>query len=148
MIEFITILGGAFALLFLAVYLTFRPRSGPRLEVPSPILPAHELQRQYALYAENRPTIRLDPQKVPPPLHDLIPLAETWGIGDDIIRFDFGQKATEAAKREMLEGLDGRIEEIQEWLQSQPPGAELSEEAAAFMYLLSAWDEVRPVDPQ
>jgi len=120
------------------------PRSRSRLEVPSPILPARELQQQYGLYAENRPAIRLDPERVPAPLRDLIPLAETWGIGDDIIRFDFEQKAPEAAKRELVESLDGRTNEVDEWLHSRPPGAELSEEAAAFMYLLIAWDEVRP----
>jgi len=144
MIESIQIVGVA-ALLVVAAYFMFRPRSSPRLEVPSPILPARELQRQYGLYAENRPTIRLDPQKVPPQLRDLIPLAETWGIGDDIIRFDFAQKAPEAAKRELVAGLGGRIDDVQEWLRSQPEGAELTEEAAAFMYLLSAWDEVCPV---
>lgn len=146
MIDSIQIVGVA-ALLALAAYVTFRPRSRPRPEVPSPILPARVLQQRYGLYAESRPTIRLDPQRVPPPLRDLIPLAETWGIGDDIIRFDFEQKAPEAAKRELISGLDGRIGEVEEWLRSQPGGAELSEEAAAFMYLLSAWDEVRPVDP-
>ena len=138
---------GVVAILGLAAYLIVRSRSRPRLEGASPILPARELQRQYGLYAENRPTIRLDPQKVPAQLHDLIPLAETWGIGDDIIRFDFEQRASQAAKRELVEKLDGRVDEVQAWLLSQTPGAELSEEEAAFMYLLSAWDEVRPLDP-
>jgi hypothetical protein len=138
---------GVAVLLGLGVYLIFRPRSRSRLPVPSPILPARELQQQYGLYAENRPTISLDPRKVPPGLRDLIPLAETWGIGDDIIRFDFEQKAPEAAKGELVRTLAGRIDEIQEWLSSQPEGTDLSEEAAAFMYLLCARDEVRPVDP-
>lgn len=91
--------------------------------------------------------LTLDPGKVPPGLRDLIPLAETWGIGDDIIRLDFEEKAPEAAKRELVESLSGRVDEVQEWLRDQPEGVELSEEAAAFMYLLSAWDEVRPLDP-
>jgi hypothetical protein len=137
---------GLAALLGLAAYLILRSRLRSGLPVPSPILPARELQQQYGLYAENRPTIRLDPGKVPPRLRDLIPLAETWGIGDDIIRLDFEQKAPDAAKHELVNSLTGRIDEIQEWLNSQPEGRELSEEAAAFMYLLSAWDEVRPLD--
>lgn len=132
------------ALLALAAYLAFRTRSPSRLGVPSPILPASELQRQHGLYAENRPALRLDSQRVPPHLHDLIPLAETWGIGDDIIRFDFEQKATETARRELVTSLGGRLDAIQEWLDSQPRGQAISEEAAAFMYLLAAYDEVRP----
>jgi hypothetical protein len=115
--------------------------------VPSPILPASELQRQYGLYAENRPTIRLDPRKVPAELRDLVPLAEIWGIGDDIIRFDLVQKASESEQRSLMAGLENRTQAVQAWLGSQPPEADLSEEAAAFMYMLSALDEMRPADP-
>jgi hypothetical protein len=126
-------------------YVVRRRQLEPR--VPSPVLPAHELQRRYGLYAENRPAIRLDPARVPAHLHDLIPLAETWGIGDDLIRFDFQQKAPEAAKRELMTALEGRAAQVQQWLDSQPDTQALSDEVATFMYLLLAWDEVRPVDP-
>ncbi|MGE0455811.1 MAG: hypothetical protein AB7O37_19015 [Vicinamibacteria bacterium] len=115
-----------------------------RRGVPSPILPASELQQQYGLYAENRPAIRLDPRKVPAELRDLVPLAETWGIGDDIIRFDLVQKAPESAQRELMDGLDGRTDAVQAWLRSQPEGTALSDEAAAFMSMLSALDEMQP----
>jgi hypothetical protein len=79
-------------------------------------------------------------------LRDLIPLAETWGIGDDIIRFDFEQEASDEAKHELVVALADRFEEVQKWLNGQPPSIPLSEEAAAFMYMLSAWDELRPID--
>lgn len=138
---------GIAALLGLVAFVVFRWPLRARLQVPSPILPAHELKRRYGLYAEARTPITLDPSRVPPHLRDLVPLAETWGIGDDIIRADFEDKASEAAKRELVGSLAGRVAEIQEWLDRQPAGAaEVSEEAAAFMCLLSAWDEVRPVD--
>jgi hypothetical protein len=137
-------IAGLVVLLAIVAYLTFRPRTKRGLTVPSPILPAAELQRRYGLYAENRPVIQLDPERVPLHLRDLIPLAETWGIGDDIIRFDFEQRASDAAKRALLSSLRGRIDDVQKWLRSQPASAEMSEEAAAFTYLLSAWDEVRP----
>jgi hypothetical protein len=139
-------IAGLVVLLAIAAYLAFRRRASRRLTVPSPILPARELQRRYGLYAENRPVIRLDPENVPSSLRDLIPLAETWGIGDDIMRLDFEEKASDAAKRALVSSLGGRIPDVQEWLRSQPAGTGMSEEAAAFMYLLSAWDEVRPLD--
>ena len=139
-------IAGLVVLLAVAGYLAFRPRTRRGLTVPSPILPASELQRQYGLYAENRPAIRLNPERVPVHLRNLIPLAETWGIGDDVIRFDFEQRASEDAKRALVASLGDRIDDVQEWLRSQPAGSEMSQEAAAFMYLLSAWDEVRPLD--
>jgi hypothetical protein len=52
------------------------------------ILPAGELRAKYGLTAENRPTIILDAAKVPPALRPLIPLAERFGINDDLIRLD------------------------------------------------------------
>jgi hypothetical protein len=133
------------AVLGLAAYAVARARRTRALAVPSPILPARELQERYGLYAENRPTIRLDPLRVPAGLRDLVPLAETWGIGDDIIRLDFEEKASPEAKRELLAAVGGRVDQVEEWLRSQPEGG-LSEEAAAFLYLLSAWAEVRPVE--
>jgi len=147
--EWPLLVGGIICLAFAASALRAAVREIRRVAreqagVPSPILPANELQRQYGLYAENRPTIRLDPRKVPAELRDLVPLAETWGIGDDIIRFDFVQKASESAQRELMSGLEGRTDAVQAWLRSQPEETELSEEAAAFMYMLSALDEMRP----
>lgn len=138
---------GLAALFALGAYHTHRRLARRGAQVPSPILPASELQKRHGLYAENRPEIRLEPGKVPPHLHDLIPLAETWGIGDDIIRFDFQEKASDAAKRELVAALSDRIDAVQEWVNAQPADVPLSEEAAAFLHLLSAWDEVRPVDP-
>jgi len=58
------------------------------------ILPAEEMQKKHRLYAGNRPKIKLDKHKVPKDLHKLIPLAEKWGIGDDIIRADFEEKTS------------------------------------------------------
>jgi hypothetical protein len=121
-------------------------RSG--VVVPSPILAASDLQRRYGLYAESGPTIQLDPQKVPPELRDLVPLAEVWGIGDDIIRFDFEQKASDAARRELVSTMSNRLPQVQGWLDGQRDAMQMSEEAVAFMYLLSAVDEVRFSRPE
>ena len=105
------------------------------------IAPASELQRHFGHYAENRPIIQLDPALVPPDLHHLIPLAEKWGIGDDIIRNDFIDKSSRAEMRELHDALaepaSGRITE---WLNSLD--GTLSDEAAAFMYMEIACDEM------
>jgi hypothetical protein len=100
------------------------------------------LQRRYGLDAENRPVIRLDPMRVPEPLRDLIPLAETWGIGDDIIRLDVAEKSTAAERDELLRAVGRRFDEVEAWLATAGPG-EMSEEMTAFMYMTTAWDELR-----
>ena len=56
------------------------------------IVPTGEMQKMYGLYAENRPIVKLDPEKVPPSLRHLIPLAEKWRITDGIIRGGFRKK--------------------------------------------------------
>ena len=109
---------------------------------PGEILPASEMQEKYELTAENRPDIALDPSKVPKDLADLVPLAEKWGIGDDIIRGDFQSKATQEEKQALAASLKGRNTRITEWLNSQPQGSVMSDEAAAFMYMQSSLDEM------
>jgi hypothetical protein len=105
------------------------------------IRPASELQSKYHLYAENRPVIRLDPSQVPSNLRHLVPLAEKWGIGDDIIRGDYIDRVNDAAKRELHDSFYGPYEEITAWLSSFG-NRPLSDEAAAFMYAQGALDEM------
>lgn len=111
-----------------------RPKTGE-------IAPAHVLQKKYRLYAENRPEIQLDSSNIPDDLRNLIPYAEKWGIGDDIIRNDFIEKATDAEKQELHDALFEPYERITAWLDSFNSGA-MSEEAAAFMYMQLALDEM------
>jgi hypothetical protein len=108
---------------------------------PGGIAPAHVLQRKHGLYAKNRPVIRLDPAGVPEHLHRLIPLAEKWGIGDDVIRFDFEEKSTASERDELVREIAPRLHEIEAWVQTANPIA-MSDEAAAFMYLTEAYAEV------
>jgi hypothetical protein len=130
----------AVALLFaigtLAVLL-LRSRS-PRL---GEVLPADEMKKKYGLTAENRPLITISPTAVPPHLRDLIPMAEKWGIGDDIIRTDVERKASESEKAEFRDKLRGRTKEVSDWLDSFKTG-EMSREAAHFMRMLEALDEM------
>jgi hypothetical protein len=101
-----------------------------------------ELKRKYNLYAEKRPEINLNPIKVPDDLSDLIPLAEKWGIGDDIIRNDYQEKSSQSEKEELKNRLKGRLERINEWLDSFSDDIEMSDEAAAFMYMTLCIDEM------
>jgi CDP-glycerol glycerophosphotransferase (TagB/SpsB family) len=107
----------------------------------SGIAPASVLQRKYRLYAENRPVIQLDPEQVPVHLRHLIPLAEKWGIGDDIIRNDYIEQASDIEKRELHDAFYEPFEQITEWLGTFEKGS-LTEEAEAFMYAQGALDEM------
>jgi hypothetical protein len=57
---------------------------------------------------------QLDPGKVPADLRDLLPLAQRWGIGDDVDRA---------------------------WLDTFKPGT-MTDEAAAFMYAQLAIEDM------
>jgi hypothetical protein len=105
------------------------------------IASASEIQKHFGLYAENRPILQLDPVHVPPHLRHLVPLAEKWGIGDDIIRNDLIDKASTAEKRELHDTLYAPFERITEWLTSFA-GRPLTAEAEAFMYMQTALDEM------
>ena len=107
------------------------------------ILPANEMKAEYNLTAERYKPPRLDPEKVPQQLRDLLPLAAKWGIGDDIIRDDFEQKASEDEKQELKNSLSGRTSEVTKWLDSFGIGKPMPKEAACFMYMLEALDEMR-----
>ena len=65
------------------------------------VLPAGEMRRKYGLYAENRPLIKLVPERVPEPLRKLIPLAEKFGISDDLIREDFFAKTPKTELKQL-----------------------------------------------
>lgn len=112
-----------------------------RAPPPDEIAPAHDLQRKYGLYAENRPTIRLGSKRFPPHLRHLAPFAERWGIGDDIIRNDYIKRASPAERRELYEVLYDPFEQITAWLNSFK-GKPMSDEAAAFMYMQLGLDEM------
>ena len=97
------------------------------------VLPAGEMRRKYGLYTENRPLIKLLPERVPEPLRKLIPLAEKFGISDDLIREDFFAKTPkrELTKLKML--LAENDDFLNEWLAGpEAHGPEFSEEYIAF----------------
>jgi hypothetical protein len=83
----------------------------------------------------------LDPGKVPADLQDLVPLAQRWGIGDDVLRSEQVQKATDAERSELRAAFGPRHRRITAWLDSFGQGA-MPEEAAAFMYTQLAIEEM------
>ena len=105
------------------------------------ILPPDEMRAKYGLTAENRPTIVLDAAKVPPGLRPLIPLAEQFGINDDLIRLDVVAKTPVGELEAMRRVVEAHDAAFDEWLagpQAEGPG--FSREYIAFTALRMAAD--------
>jgi hypothetical protein len=87
---------------------------------------------------------RLNPEQVPEGLRHLVPLAEKWGIGDDVDRNAKVESATPAERSELRAAITPAASRITTWLDSFAQGA-MSDEAAAFMYMRLALEEM-PAD--
>jgi len=87
------------------------------------------------------PALQLDAGKVPEDLRSLVPLAARWGIGDDVDRNAKVDKATDSERAELKNAVDPLSTRITAWLDSFPSGA-MSDEAAAFMYMQLALEEM------
>ena len=90
---------------------------------------------------EYRSRTMLSIKNVPNEFKELLPLATKWDIGDDAIRGDVTDAATEADKLELVSALTGKLGAIDRWIDSFPEGM-MSDEAAAFMYMGEAIDEL------
>ena len=90
---------------------------------------------------EYRDGMNLSIDNVPDELKELFPLAIKWGIGDDAIRGDVTDSATEADILELVVALTGKLDSIDRWIGSYPEGT-MTDEAAAFMYMGEAIDEM------
>jgi hypothetical protein len=100
-------------------------------------------ESEKALAEAARREIRIDRKKVPRALHDLIPLAKKWGLGDDGLRGYFTDRATAKDKAPLKKALPPeRRGEIQDWLDSLGPGGVTIDEWGAFTYLLEALEEM------
>jgi hypothetical protein len=105
------------------------------------VLPAGEMRAKYGLTAENRPIIKLDPAKVPVALRHLIPLAEQFGIGDDLIRADVVAKTPAAEVQTMRQLVEAHADAFDEWLAGpEVDGPKFSDEYIAFTCLRMASD--------
>jgi len=101
-----------------------------------------EMQQKYGLYAEMRPPVRLDPAKVPVALRHLVPLAEQFGVSDDLIRADVVAKTPRPSILAMREAVEAHASALDQWL-AGPEADEptLSDEYIAFSCLRMAADE-------
>ena len=85
---------------------------------------------------------KLNVDNVPEDLRHLVPLAERWGIGDDVDRNAAVDRATPAERQELEQAIAPSDARITAWLDSfrQQP---MTDEAAAFMYMQLALEEMR-----
>src|SRR5687768_11700700 len=92
-------------------------------------------RRSLVFIARRIKPVEINEQRVPENLRDLVPLAEKWGIGDDVIRSDCEDKATEEERGELRDALHGRTAEVEAWLDSSPAGLLPNEEAGSFLFM-------------
>jgi hypothetical protein len=132
-------------------YVSQRPTKGQNVLENKPmdsprffeVLPAGEMRRKYGLFAENRPTITLNPAAVPPVLQHLIPLAEQFGVGDDLIRTDIIKKTPAADIVAMQLAVEAHADAFDEWLAGpESSGPKFSPEYIAFSCLRLAADGI------
>lgn len=79
-------------------------------------------------------------------MNHLIPHAETWGIGDEALRDDVLRAATVEEAIALVETIDPHLHRIDEWLDSFEEG-QMTAEAAQFMYLAEAVEELKQGQP-
>lgn len=79
--------------------------------------------------------------EMPEALRHLLPLAQTWGIGDDHDRWEREKTATPEAKQELSAAVTPYRPQIIAWLDSFG-SSPLSDDAVSFMYLLEAMEEM------
>src|SRR5437016_612618 len=99
-----------------------------------------EMREKYYFPDERPPEIHLNPSEVPGPLRLLIPLAEKWGISDDILRVDAAKKSPGEIK-ELQKTLAGFDDFLDEWLagpEARNPNP--SPEYLAFTHMRMAAD--------
>ena len=105
------------------------------------VLAAGHMQKKYGLYAENRPTILLNAGNVPEPLRHLIPLAEQFGMSDDLIRADVVRKTPQEEIERMRKTVLDHDDAFDEWLAGpEADGPEFTTEYIAFACLQMAAD--------
>jgi hypothetical protein len=106
------------------------------------IAPADAFRAAYAPDAIAAARTPLDPAKVPASLRGLVPLAEYWGIGDDVLREMMQEGESPAKKKAMADAVNPHNAAITAWLDGLRTGEPMSDEAAAFMYMQLGLDEM------
>jgi hypothetical protein len=99
------------------------------------VLPVGEMKQKYYGHGESAPLIKLDTSLVPEPLRVLIPLAEKWGISDDILRRD----AVSRADKHEIESLQKTLALHDDALDAWLAGPDARNTNPSNEYLASTW---------
>lgn len=94
-------------------------------------------QRQKQLKREFKAT------RVPKELRSLAAAASKYGIGDDVCRPLIMKTVPKATRARLIKAVDKLSPKVQAWLDSFGGGDKMSVEAAAYMYLYEAIEEIR-----
>jgi hypothetical protein len=81
--------------------------------------------------------------KVPKALRSLAAAAARYGIGDDVCRPLIMKKVPKATRARLIKAVDKLAPMVEAWLDSFGGGDRMSVEAAAYMYLYEAVEEIR-----
>lgn len=105
------------------------------------VLPVGEMRKKYYRPDEHPPEIQLDPLKIPQQLRHLIPVAEKWGISDDMLRIDAVRKADAAELADLNRVIREHDDAIDEWLAGPESSSRSpSQEYLAFTHMRMAAD--------
>jgi hypothetical protein len=86
---------------------------------------------------------KIDSKNIPHDFKNIILFAQEWGISDDAMRSIFIRKASATKKKRLFEALTLKVRrQINNWLDTYTDGVEMTNEAACFMYLLLAYEEM------
>ncbi len=107
-----------------------------------------EFCRKHHLTASDRPDIRINPDSIPEDLRPLIPLAERWGISDDVIRFNCIKAASREERAELLCAVDRHRSDLTAWLKKTDVTQSDDWWAVAFMDTAAAEMEAMGEDLQ
>ena len=81
--------------------------------------------------------------KVPKALRSLAAAAAKYGIGDDVCRPMIMKKVPKATRARLIKAVDKLAPKVEVWLDSFGGGENMTTEAAAYMYLYEAIEEIR-----
>jgi hypothetical protein len=85
---------------------------------------------------------KFDASRVPASIRVLAPAASRYGVGDDVCRPLLMKKIPKKDLKKLIAQVDKLAAKIDDWLRTFPE-AQMSHEAAAFMYLMEGVEEMR-----
>jgi hypothetical protein len=99
------------------------------------------MKQRFGWTAENWHQREIRLSLVPEHIRDLIPLAERWGITCDVTRHDVAAKATDEELANLARRLQGRHDDIVDFLYSADVGGSESEKAVFQAMLILELEE-------